>query len=38
VSDLNSYSIAAVTPKLLIQRLNVSDLHSETQNLGSKNS
>jgi hypothetical protein len=33
VSDLITCSIPAVTPKLLIQLLNVSDLHSETPDL-----
>jgi hypothetical protein len=37
VSDLNPCSIPAVTPKLLIQLLNVSDLHPETPNLAPKN-
>ena len=33
VSELRSCSIPAVSPKLLIQHLYVSDLHSETPNL-----
>ena len=33
VGDLITCSIPAVTPKLLIQLLNVSDLHSETPDL-----
>jgi len=33
VSDLKSCSILAVTPKLLIQRLNFSDLFSEMLDL-----
>ncbi len=33
VSDLSLCSIPVSTPKLLIQLLNVSDLHSETPNL-----
>jgi hypothetical protein len=37
VSDLNNGSMPAVTPKLLIQLLNVSDLYSETPDLGPKN-
>ena len=37
VSDLNTCSIPAVTPKLLIQLLNASDLHPETPNLVPKN-
>ena len=37
VSDLHICSIPAVTPKLLIQLLNVSDLHPETPNLVPKN-
>jgi hypothetical protein len=38
VSDLNPCSVPAVMPKLPIQLVNVSDLHPETPNLGSKNS
>ncbi len=37
VSDLNTCSIPAVTPKLPIQLLNTSDLHPETPNLVPKN-
>jgi hypothetical protein len=37
VSDLIICSIPAVTPKLLIQLLNVSDLQSETSDLVPKN-
>ena len=37
VGDLKSCSIPAVTPKLLIQRLNLSDLRSETPNFVPKN-
>jgi hypothetical protein len=37
VNDLSTYSVPAVTPKLLVQLLNVGDLRSEHPNLGSKN-
>jgi len=37
VGDLNSCSIPAVTPKLLIQCLYLSDLRSETPNFVPKN-
>ena len=37
VSDLSICSIQAVTPKLLIQFLNISDLFSEAPNLVPKN-
>ena len=37
VSDLNTCSVPAVTPKLLIQLLNVGDLHPEKPDLVPKN-
>ena len=37
VRDLNTGSVPAVTPKLLIQLLNVGDLHSEKPDLVPKN-
>jgi len=37
VSDLKSCPVPAVTPKLLIQLLNVGDLHPEPPNLFPKN-
>jgi hypothetical protein len=37
VGDLSICSIQAVTPKLLISFLNISDLFSETPNLVPKN-